>query len=374
MKSTVYRSLLAAAILGGLATHAPAINTSIPRIGRTPTSLSATRVPSAAGVVLLPGAMPAVPSLGAAAAVSGAVQSANTASASPLATVQTMAAGIQSQPANSQSIMAQAFDGMSQKEAPAASYDTPSWSEQRKIDEARRLIAQGSPIAASLDQEFRNRGGQIWIDRNSGAAYHAAAFRDRYGRPTIALTADTVDNGSWAFIAGMLTDKQTNFSAWYNVVPASAERLAIETAHLAMSFAEATNGSATAWSTNLDHNHLGEGTYYVWSWYEQLLKAATGASFIESDFFAWLRDFTSKQISSNPSYQYSLYERFTGQHYRPGTPEHETPIPAHIPRLNTNDHQAASEKIYGSDGNGDNGANTNLLGFIRGWFSRRGNI
>ena len=268
-------------------------------------------------------------------------------------------------------------DGTRQFDGAFASYRAPTYVEQGKIDESLRRGAQLSPVARDLINEFRNQDGRFAIDPDGQAAYHGTAFRDRYNynRPTVALTQDTISNGSWAFILATIGRELLNFNGWYQDVPASAERLAIQYAHMALIFAEATNGSARAWSTNLDHNHRNEGTYFVWAWYEKLLQAVTSTTtgFIESEYFVWLRDFVAGQTASNPAHQYSLYERLTGRYYRPGTQIHDTPIPADIPRLTQTQHDAASSRVYGEDGNGDNGANANLLGYLRSWFYNRGN-
>lgn len=266
-------------------------------------------------------------------------------------------------------------DGARQFDGAFASYRAPTYVEQSKIDESLRRGAQSSLVARDLIREFLDQGGRFAIDPDAQAAYHGKAFLDRYDRPTVALTQDTISNGSWAFILATIGREIMNFNGWYQGVPASAERLAIQYAHMALIFAEATNGSARAWSTNLDHNHRNEGTYFVWAWYEKLLQAVTSTTtgFIESDYFIWLRDFVARQTASNPSHQYSLYEQLTGRHYRPGTAIHDTPIPSDIPRLTQAQHDAASSRVYGEDGNGDNNANANLLGYLRGWFYDRGN-
>lgn len=266
--------------------------------------------------------------------------------------------------------------GSLQFDGAVASYRYPTYTEQRKIDESLRRGSQLSPVARDLINEFHNQGGQFAVDPDIQAAYHGTAFRDRNDRPTVALTQDTISNGSWAFILATIGREMMEFNGWYKDVPASAEKLAVQYAHMAVIFAEATNGSARAWSTNLDHNHRNEGTYFVWAWYEKLLQAVTSTTtgFIESEFYVWLRDFVSKQTASNSAYQYSLYERLTGKYYRPGTALHDTPIPANVPRLTQAQHDAASERVYGKDGNGDNGADTSLIGYLKSWFTRRGNI
>jgi len=267
------------------------------------------------------------------------------------------------------------LDGAQKFDGALASYRSPTYVEQAKIDESLRRGAQLSLVARDLIYEFRNQGGQFAIDPDGQAAYHGRAFRDGYRQPVVALTQDTISNGSWAFILATIGRELMNFNGWYQGVPASAERLAIQYAHMALIFAEATNGSALAWSTNLDHNHRNEGTYFVWAWYEKLLQAVTSTTtgFIESEYFVWLRDFVAGQTASNPAHQYSLYERLTGRYYRPGTAIHDTPIPADITRLTQAQHDAASSRVYGADGNGDNGANANLLGYLRSWFYNRGN-
>ncbi|MEK7388256.1 MAG: hypothetical protein AAB036_01010 [Elusimicrobiota bacterium] len=264
------------------------------------------------------------------------------------------------------------FDGA----ALTPSYRHPTFAEQAKIDESLRRGGALSPIARDLIDAFAAKGGQFALDRNVGAAYHGTAFYDKNSRrPTVALTPDTIDNGSWAFILAVIGREMIHFHDFYSVVPASVEQLAVQYAHLAMVFAEATRGDSTSWSTNLDHNHLNQGTYLVWSWYENLLKAVTSQTvgFIDSRFFIWLRDVISKETSSNPDYQYSLYERMTRLYWRPGTALHEKPIPAQVSRLGSREYEAASQRVYGVDGQGDNHSASNLLGYVLNWFSGRGN-
>ena len=265
--------------------------------------------------------------------------------------------------------------GIQQFDGAPASYRQPTYGEQSKIDESLRRGSELSPIARDLIQDFRDKNGRFVIDPDEQAAYHGTAFRGAQNRPTVALTADTINNGSWAFILATVGRELMNFNDWYKSVPASAEKLAVQYSHMALIFAEATNGSAHAWSTNLDHNHRNEGTYFVWAWYEKLLQAMTSTTvgFIDSEFFVWLRDFVAKQTAENPAYRYSLYERLTGTHYRPDSSLHGTPIPSSVPRLTQAQHDAASARVYGADGNGDNGANTSLIGYLRGWFGGRGN-
>ena len=128
----------------------------------------------------------------------------------------------------------------------------------------------------------------------------------------------------------------------------------------------------------MDHDHDGNGKYYMWEWYRELLKAIVpGAdnkypSFIGSTFFSWLRDYTAKQLTDDVSYRYSLYERYTGRYYRPGQTEHEQALPSDVPRLAEAEYQAATRKMYGEDGMGDVGRDDNFLGSIRGFFHARG--
>ena len=392
-------SLLTAAIAAGLAAHAAAVQFSgaARPAGSSIGALPAARTPAALGnpginAAVVPGVNAGLPGITAAitagspaaslpgtvspAAAGARIEAASAPGQRPgsLQNLDQMAAPSSPDASSAQQfqIGAQQYDGA----AVAASYRYPTYSEQGKIDESLRRGAQLSPLANDLINEFRDQGGQFAIDQNGQAAYHGTAFRDTLDRPTVALTLDTISNGSWAFILATVGREIMNFNGWYGVVPASAERLAIQYAHMAMIFAQATNGSARAWSTNLDHNHMNEGTYFVWAWYEKLLQAATSATvgFIDSEYFVWLRDFVANQTATNPSYQYSLYERLTGTHYRPNSPLHNTPIPANVQRLTQAQHDAASSRVYGADGNGDNGANANLLGYLRGWFGRRGNI
>jgi hypothetical protein len=263
---------------------------------------------------------------------------------------------------------------------------TPSWEEQNKLNiAANETWARNAPITKDLHEQFVNRGGRVLVDQDRLARYHARASANPADN-VIAMTVDAIGaeagavNGSWASIQSLLAREQTHFYpdyAWNGQtgLPPSAEKLAMAYAYMAMCFAELTNGSARAWSTNLDIRENNKA--FIWGHYHALLEAAQANGFIATRFFTFLRDTLARQVSANPAYQYSLYEMNTGLHWRPDTALHQTPIPANVPRLNDAQYQQASQKIYGADGEGDINQpkqTENFLGFIKSWFTQRGNI
>ncbi len=253
-----------------------------------------------------------------------------------------------------------------------------SWPNREESDRINDGRWQNSPIGADLERTARSQGVQYAVDRQNRADHgESIVYQDR---PMVALTKDTL-NASWAFIQAIKAREHSWFYPWYSDIPASAEKLAVNYGHMALVFAQLTNSSSrrSSWATNLDHDHDGNGKYYMWEWYRELLKAvAPGAdnvypSFFGSTFFSWLRDYTANQLSDDVSYQYSLYERYTGRYYRPGQSVHEQELPANVPRLGEDEYQKATRKFYGADGEGDGNSDQNFLGFVRKFFQARGN-
>ncbi|MBI4055253.1 MAG: hypothetical protein HY402_03880 [Elusimicrobia bacterium] len=260
---------------------------------------------------------------------------------------------------------------------------TANSEEHRKIEVAIERAKSGSPWARSVLEEFEKQvewfWNHIWIADDLSLAYHARAFGSAYRNPNIVLTADTIRNGSWAFIASKLVREATYFTKYFGWddprtskredIPASVEKLAIAYVYDVLGFAQMTQGNSRSWATNLDHNHKNKGTWYEWSYYEAL-RQVLWLPFIDTRFFTHLRDFTALEVNRDPAFQFSLYERWTGKYWRPGSPEHEQPIPDNVPRLDEATYREATKKIYGQDGNGDNNSTENFLGLVRDWFLR----
>ncbi|MDP3541294.1 MAG: hypothetical protein Q8T11_02360 [Elusimicrobiota bacterium] len=248
-------------------------------------------------------------------------------------------------------------------------------SEQAKVEATLRHGAAGSAVFASLDGEFRAQGGYFVLDRNPNAKYMAAAARDNFNRPVIVLTHDLLNryNGRsedmyrgapWEFIASMIAREQVFFNAWYSVIPASAEKLAVSFMNMTRVFVDLTNGTSRSWATDKDYQAVSgdKSTYTQWNWFEQLVAAARDAAngvgtntghLIDSRLFSWVRDWTAPQEKASvPAFQYSLWEQLDGHYYRPGDAKNGQPLPPGAPRIDQATYDRAAQTAYGADGKG----------------------
>ena len=250
-----------------------------------------------------------------------------------------------------------------------------SYNEQGKLDATLRYGANGSQVFFSLNNEFANQGGYYLLDSNPNAKYMAAAAMDQNRRPVIVLTDDLLNrfNGRhedsyrgapWEFIASVIAREQVFFNAWYAVIPASAEKLAISYMNMTRVFVDLTNGTSRSWATDKDYQAVSgdRSTYTQWNWFEQLVAAARAAArgvgtntghLIDSKLFSWARDWTSVQDKASvPSFQYSLWEMYDGKYYRPGDAKNGQPLPPGAPRIDKATYDRAAQTAYGSDGKG----------------------
>ncbi|MCR4295237.1 MAG: hypothetical protein NUW21_06860 [Elusimicrobia bacterium] len=248
-------------------------------------------------------------------------------------------------------------------------------SEQAKVEATLRYGAAGSEVFASLNGEFRAQGGYFVLDRNPNAKYMAAAAMDSANRPVIILTHDLLNryNGRsgdmyrgapWEFIASVIAREQVFFNAWYSVIPASAEKLAISFMNMSRVFVDLTNGTSRSWATDKDYQAVSgdRSTYTQWNWFEQLVSAARDAArgvgtntghLIDSTLFSWARDWTAPQDKASiPAFQYSLWEQLDGHYYRPGDAKNGQPLPPGAPRIDQATYDRAAQTAYGADGKG----------------------
>lgn len=247
--------------------------------------------------------------------------------------------------------------------------------EQAKLDATVRYGSNGSQVFAALNDEFRRQGGYYLLDGDVNARYMAAAAVDSNRRPVIVLTHDLLNryNGRsediyrgapWEHIASVIAREQIFFNAWYSVIPASAEKLAISYMNMTRVFVDLTNGTSRSWATDKDYQATAgdRTTYTQWNWFEQLVAAARSAAqgagtnsghLIESTFFSWVRDWTAGQDKASvPSFQYSLWEMYDGNYYRPGDAKNGQPLPAGAPRIDKATYDRAAGTAYGVDGKG----------------------
>ncbi len=247
----------------------------------------------------------------------------------------------------------------------------PTGEESVKIRESLRRSSELSDLAADLRKKFEGIFGSFRVDPNPEAAYHGQASASG-GAARITLTADTLNNTPWAFIAAIIAREQTWFNGFYKSVPDSVEKLAVAYGHMVMVFADITNSSTRAWSTNLDHVHKDgdPNKPYVWDWYFNLLQAALRDAFTDSVFFNQLRNKVAAEISDNPAFRYSLYERYEG------VTEDGRTVPDSL-RIDKDTYRQAKKKLYGDNGQGDDDKDPdtqrkNFLGLVRTWFRDRG--
>ncbi|MDD5656569.1 MAG: hypothetical protein PHF00_04870 [Elusimicrobia bacterium] len=304
-------------------------------------------------------------------------------------------------PASAWTESARGFDGLSFVGGPSAAspdlngYRRLDYNEDAKVRAAMRYAVDGSETSRSLDQEFQNRGGYFLLDPDRGDRYMAAATEDSYRRPVIVLTWDLLnrDNGRWEdiyrgapwqFIASVIAREQVFFNAWYDAIPASADKLAVSFMNMVRVFVDLTNGTSRSWATDKDYAAVqGDRSSYVeWNWFEQLVNAARAAAqgvgtntghLIESTFFTWARDLFPYDQSSG--FGYSLWEQFDRKYFRPGDSKDGQSIPAAAPRLDEAAYNSASYKAYGADGKGSfsNGGTDEqtVFGWIIKWLKDR---
>lgn len=295
------------------------------------------------------------------------------------------------------------FDGNSQAgprvvDANFGPYRRLYGSEQAKLEATLRYGANGSQVFSALNDEFTRQGGYYVLDSDQNARYMAAAAVDQNRRPVIILTHDLLNryNGRsedvyrgapWEFIASVIAREQIFYNAWYSVIPASAEKLAISYMNMTRVFVDLTNGTSRSWATDKDFQATAgdRTTYTQWNWFEVLVAAARAASegagtnsghLIESKFFSWVRDWTAGQDKASvPSFQYSLWEMYDGKYYRPGDAKNGLPLPAGAPRIDKATYDRAAGTAYGVDGKGrdQNGAldGQTAYGWIIQWLKSR---
>jgi hypothetical protein len=290
-----------------------------------------------------------------------------------------MAASVSDGP-NAPDFAGQRFDGNNQTGAQLVDpnfgpYRRLYGSEQAKLEATLRYGANGSQVFAALNGEFQNQGGYYLLDSNPNARYMAAAAVDQNRRPVIVLTHDLLNryNGRsediyrgapWEFIASVIAREQIFYNAWYAVIPASAEKLAISYMNMTRVFVDLTDGKSNLWATDKDYQATAgdRTTYTQWNWFEQLVAAARAAvqgagtnsgHIIESKFFSWVRDWTAGQDKAAvPAFQYSLWEQFDGKYYRPGDAKNGQPLPPGAPRIDKATYDRAANTAYGADGKG----------------------
>jgi len=277
-------------------------------------------------------------------------------------------------------------------------YRRLNWNEQSKLDATVRYGSSGSQVFQSLNGEFQNQGGYYLLDSDTNARYLSAAAVDSNNRPVIILTHDLLNryNGRsgdefrgapWEFIASMIAREQVFFNAWYGVIPASAEKLAISYMNMTRVFVDLTNGTSRSWATDKDYAAVAgtRSDYTQWNWFEQLVAAARSAvqgagtnsgHLIESKFFSWARDYkAAEDKSSVPAFQYSLWEQLDGRYYRPGDARNGQPLPIGAPRIDQATYDRSAGTAYGADGKGSaqNGAldGNNAYGWIIQWLKSR---
>lgn len=253
-------------------------------------------------------------------------------------------------------------------------YRRLNYNEQGKVDATERY-ARASATFGSLNNEFRQQGGYYLLDSNPNAKYMAAAAVDQNRRPVIVLTHDLLNrfNGRyedsyrgapWETIASAIARESVFFNAWYGVVPASAEKLALSYMNMTRVFVELTNGTSRSWATDKDYQAVqGDNTTNLnWNWFEQLVIAARSAlqgagtnsgHLNDSTLFAWARDYKAREEKAAvPAFQYSLWEQYDGRYYRPGNALNGQPLPPGAPRIDKATYDQAAGTAYGVDGKG----------------------
>ncbi len=350
----------------------------------------------------------AAPSVTPAAAVTAAiVPAAVLPAAQPLA-LQAARASAASAPLDGPSDWSDAnrrFDGAGNRETGAqlvdprfGPYHRLNYNEQGKIDATVRYGANGSQVFAALNGEFSNQGGYYLLDSNPNAKYMAAAAVDQNRRPVIILTYDLLNRyqgrsedsyrgAPWEFIASVIAREQIFYNAWYSVIPAAAEKLAISYMNMTRVFVDLTNGTSRSWATDKDYQAVSgdRSTYTQWNWFEQLVAAARSAArgvgtnsghLLDSKFFSWVRDWTAGQDKAAiPAFHYSLWEQYDGRYYRPGDAKNGSALPPGAPRIDKATYDRAARTAYGSDGKGSaqNGGldQQNAYGWIIQWLKDR---
>jgi len=403
MKSAVLILLLAPSAFAGVVRFAaPTGNVASPILLQMPAMTGAPSLMNLTAPALTPGLALAAPALAVPipaapvaaqalsfspalvrAAVPAAAVSADPASALPraLESARTMAASASDAPgAQAPGDAGRGFDGNLETgarlvDANFGPYRRLYGSEQDKLNATVRYGANGSQVFAALNGEFQSQGGYYLLDSDPNAKYMAAAAVDNNRRPVIILTHDLLNryNGRsgdmyrgapWEFIASVIAREQVFYNAWYSVIPASAEKLAISFMNMSRVFVDLTNGTSRSWATDKDYQAVSgdRSTYTQWNWFEQLVAAARSAAqgvgtnsghLIDSKLFSWARDWTAPQEKASiPAFQYSLWEQFDGRYYRPGDAKNGQPLPPGAPRIDKAAYDRAAQTAYGADGKG----------------------
>ncbi len=320
------------------------------------------------------------------------VPAAPAANVSAIATARTSAASVDD--------ASRGFDGAINRDTGAqlvdpnfGPYRRLSWNEQAKLDATVRYGNNGSQVFAALNGEFANQGGYYLLDSNPNAKYMAAAAVDQNRRPVIILTHDLLNRyqgrsedsyrgAPWEFIASVIAREQVFFNAWYSVIPAAAEKLAISYMNMTRVFVDLTNGTSRSWATDKDYQATAgdRSSYTQWNWFEQLVAASRAAAqgvgtnsghLLDSKFFSWVRDWTAPQDKAAiPAFQYSLWEQYDGKYYRPGDAKNGQPLPPGAPRIDKATYDRAAATAYGTDGKGSPDQ-SNAYGWIIQWLKSR---
>jgi hypothetical protein len=278
--------------------------------------------------------------------------------------------------------------GLNDSNPPASvSFNRPNWDDAQKIEAARRLARGQSPSARELDVEFSAKGGIFQIDDNRNADYFGA-FGGTTRNPSIWLTRDLLwrviqgqtKGAPWEFIAAIIAREQTLSSNWYADIPNSADKLGAAWMTAAKVFVDLTGGTGRRWATDKDFrvDQRDNTSFLMWNTFEKTLDAAHGAyrsglHINKSEFFRWIAGTMAAKTSNDPAYQFSLWEMHDRHYYRPGDPRDGRPIPADIPSISRTAFDAASQKVYGNDGKGQN-SGQNVFGMIINWLRSRGEI
>lgn len=410
MKTAVLALLLAPSAFAGVVARValPAGSAAVPMLLQSPAMTGAPSLqllpapslaPSLAVMAPVLAAPSVAPALAAAIVPTAIVPTAVSplAAAKPLALEALKAPAAASAPQDGPSVQ---FDGAANRDSGAqlvdpnfGPYRRLSWNEQNKLDTTVRYAHNGSQVFAALNGEFANQGGYYLLDSNPNAKYMAAAAMDQNRRPVIILTHDLLNRyqgrsedsyrgAPWEFIASVIAREQVFFNAWYSVIPAAAEKLAISYMNMTRVFVDLTNGTSRSWATDKDYQAVSgdRSTYTQWNWFEQLVAAARSAArgvgtnsghLIESKFFSWIRDWTAGQDKASiPAFQYSLWEQYDGRYYRPGDAKNGQPLPPGAPRIDKATYDRAAGTAYGTDGKGTPDQN-NAYGWIIAWLKAR---
>lgn len=406
MKSAVLALLLAPSAFAGVVARValPSGPAFVPMLLQSPAMTGAPSLQLLSAPSLAPSLSVMAPALAAPSAIPAALAAiaAPAAKVSVIAAAQPLALEALKMPAASASQDGPSvrFDGAGNRETGAqlvdpnfGPYRRLSWNEQSKLDTTVRYGANGSQVFAALNGEFTNQGGYYLLDSNPNAKYMAAAAVDQNRRPVIILTHDLLNRyqgrsedsyrgAPWEFIASIIAREQVFYNAWYSVIPAAAEKLAISYMNMTRVFVDLTNGTSRSWATDKDYQAVSgdRATYTQWKWFEQLVAASRAAArgvgtnsghLLDSKFFSWVRDWTAPQDKAAiPAFQYSLWEQYDGRYYRPGDAKNGQPLPPGAPRIDKATYDRAAHTAYGTDGKGTPDQN-NAYGWIIKWLKDR---